>query len=280
MEAAEFIAFKEALKPLGRESIAIELTPLKEGETQALTTSKFRGLPYLPLGEAYPEDNGVPMLLWAQINFAEIPHLEGYPTEGILQVFAPAKEWCDIDDPNSYKILFHKDSNATPTTDFSFLTEELYKHCAIAYEFKLHFKKVVDAFSYDDHNICRVKFPVKTVSKGFLGLLGKKKTEIKELEFWEVCAKHLTKEQRAEIDALDRKVHHKIGGYANFAQDDPREYTAGKESDVLLFQIDSQMVGDEDYIMFGDCGIWNLFISPEDLATEQFNKAWVNEDTY
>lgn len=49
-------------------------------------TSKVGGLPFLPIGMPYPVDyDNNYLFLLAQINFAELPHLEGYPTDGLLQ---------------------------------------------------------------------------------------------------------------------------------------------------------------------------------------------------
>ena len=52
------------------------------------TASKFGGLPYWTRGEEYPKDeNGNPLYLLAQINFADVPHIPDYPTHGLLQIF-------------------------------------------------------------------------------------------------------------------------------------------------------------------------------------------------
>ena len=61
------------------------------GETAATTPyqSKIGGTPYLPKNAGYPHHTGKkhPLTLAAQINFAEVPHLPGFPEHGILQVF-------------------------------------------------------------------------------------------------------------------------------------------------------------------------------------------------
>ncbi len=54
----------------------------------ALLDSKLLGRPYLPKGFEYPRDpDGKPLRLLAQINFADVPPLDDYPDEGILQFF-------------------------------------------------------------------------------------------------------------------------------------------------------------------------------------------------
>ena len=61
------------------------------GETAATTPyqSKIGGTPYLPKNAGYPHhtEKKHPLTLAAQINFAEVPHLPGFPEHGILQVF-------------------------------------------------------------------------------------------------------------------------------------------------------------------------------------------------
>ena len=61
------------------------------GETAATTPyqSKIGGTPYLPKNAGYPHHTKKthPLTLAAQINFAEVPHLPGFPEHGILQVF-------------------------------------------------------------------------------------------------------------------------------------------------------------------------------------------------
>lgn len=54
-----------------------------------LFQSKIGGKPYMPIGVEYPMHTKKqrPLVLLAQINFAEMPPLENFPTKGILQFF-------------------------------------------------------------------------------------------------------------------------------------------------------------------------------------------------
>ncbi|WP_262916905.1 YwqG family protein [Chryseobacterium aahli] len=80
--------FKAQLEKYKLETIKIVATPLKNEESLPIHSSKFLGRPYLPIGMEYPKDKeNKPMVLWAQINFSDIPILEGYPKHGILQFF-------------------------------------------------------------------------------------------------------------------------------------------------------------------------------------------------
>src|SRR5262249_16262864 len=54
--------------------------------------SKFRGIPYRLKADAGPGGrDDVPLYLLAQINFADMPPLAGYPRSGILQFFIGAE---------------------------------------------------------------------------------------------------------------------------------------------------------------------------------------------
>ena len=64
---------------------------------------------------------------------------------------------------------------------------------------------------------------------------------------------------------------HWMLGWPYFTQYDPREQEDEKAKyTVQLFQMDSDYGGDEDYILWGDAGVANFFISEEDLAKEDF----------
>ncbi|OFD42250.1 hypothetical protein BWGOE2_25200 [Bacillus mycoides] len=79
---------------------------IKVSGTQAETTlfeSKFGGYPYLPINQEHPKDlNGQPMMLLAQLNFEEMPHIEYMPQNGMLQFFVSANDelfGADFDHP-------------------------------------------------------------------------------------------------------------------------------------------------------------------------------------
>ncbi|MDV2422030.1 YwqG family protein [Corynebacterium tuberculostearicum] len=60
------------------------------------TTSKVCGTPYLPEHAPYPYYDGRPMFFIAQFNFSELEQLPGFPTTGLLQLFVPDSDsWGD-----------------------------------------------------------------------------------------------------------------------------------------------------------------------------------------
>ncbi|GCE36039.1 hypothetical protein SPFL3102_03913 [Sporomusaceae bacterium FL31] len=91
-------------------------------------------------------------------------------------------------------------------------------------------------------------------------------------DYWDF-QETLTKEQTEEIEKIIDGTGHKIGGYAYFTQTDIRDYNKDLKQDLLLLQIDT-----DEEIMFGDSGVANFFINPEDLKNKRFEKAWFNWD--
>ncbi|SEH65801.1 Uncharacterized protein YwqG [Paenimyroides aquimaris] len=243
--------FKDKLEKFKLESIKIKATPISENENPTFTQSKFLGKPYLPIGFEYPKDKkGNPMILLAQINFAETPQIENYPTDGILQFFISSTEWYDMED---YKVLFHEIIENEYQTDFSFLTEKLYEESPIYCEHKLAFEKTIEYGGYEDFRF-----------NDQIDFNGKDYFDFQE---------ELTKEQAKEMDSFLDGTGHKIGGYAYFTQSDPRDYAKNKKNEILLLQIDT-----DEQIMFGDVGVGNFFINPKSLKEKDFNQAWFNWD--
>ena len=89
--------------------------------------------------------------------------------------------------------------------------------------------------------------------------------------------------------ANERTAGSRIGGYPHFCQWDPRiRSTEGEYYNILLLQIDSEGWREKDWwkdeeqakdvIMWGDAGVANFFITPEDLARLDFSRLIFNWD--
>ena len=248
----------ERLKPTVLKTVKIEAT-IAHG--LSLTTSRFLGDPYLPTGNTYPLDEKQrPMPLLVQINFAEMPLLEGYPTEGLLQIFLSAST--DIDDmyglnfenplPQiNHRILFHEkiDEKCTQIDipeidrwhgDFDF---------PITKSHRLDFKLVEEFVPESDFR--------------HQALWGSGYPSEYDDDF---CKNY---------NELADSSGHKIGGYAYFTQNDPRSYKNSPYKDhILLLQIDSV----NDDICWGDVGVANWFIRAEDLKNKDFSEVMYHWD--
>ncbi|HFJ9287008.1 TPA: YwqG family protein [Bacillus toyonensis] len=114
---------EESVKPYVKVSGTLAETTLFE--------SKFGGHPYLPIDQEHPKDsNGQPMMLLAQLNFEEMPHIEYMPQNGMLQFFVSADDelfGADFDHPTDqkdFRIMYHSTITEDLTkviTDFSYL---------------------------------------------------------------------------------------------------------------------------------------------------------------
>lgn len=141
--------------------------------------------------------------------------------------------------------MFHEEIAEEARDDFSFLTEDLYEDAPIYKEHRLIFKNDTEFGSNEDHRFSML----------FDGE-----------EFWEF-RDTLSKKEQEEIDKIIDGSGHRIGGYAYFTQNDPRDHS--KKDDLLLLQLDT-----DHEIMFGDSGVAHLFINPRDLADQKFDRAW------
>lgn len=75
---------------------------------------------------------------------------------------------------------------------------------------------------------------------------------------------------------LSNDGHHMLG-YPYFTQDDPRR-DCSDYYDTLLIRIDSEMIGREDYVLWGDSGVGNFFINSKELAQRDFSRVLYNWD--
>lgn len=240
--------YEQDLQKYKLEYVKIVGTPLEKGQEVGLMQSKFLGKPYLPLDFDYPTaKDGKPMILFAQINFAEIPPLENYPASGILQLFVAGDSWQQMKD---YQIIFHE-SITESQKDFSFLTDELYKNSPIQCEHSLSFSKETEYGGSEDFRF----------DYSFDGA-----------DYWEF-EEELNDKQQKEVEKFFYNLGHKMGGYAFFTQTDPRFYNERAKKDVLLLQIDT-----DNKIMFGDNGVAHLFINSNDLKIKKFEKAYFHWD--
>lgn len=236
----------------------VRITPTNE-TPKSIWSSRFGGKPYWPETMTYPTTAaGDKLILLAQLNFEEVPRLEGYPGEGILQFFIQNDDLYGLDfdrsldeilkDPNGYRVVYHPrvDKNeANLQREVPSATSEMYM--PLSREYSLQFELERELPSPFDYR------------------------------FDEIAGDLLEKYEEMEDEIYDEfeSLGSKLGGYAYFTQDDPRRDE--EEGWLLLFQMDS---ADEDGfdIMWGDVGVGNFFIQKSDLDNLDFTRVWYNWD--
>ena len=281
-EAEEILA--ELMRRTERQSVIIRTRGLDEGETLAFTQSRFGGLPYWENGADFPKsESGENMVLLAQINFEEVPHIKDFPEKGIVQFFV------DGSDPlapvpgkrqDNWRVVFHKDPSEQKA-----VSEDTLKRLGVKTLKEIAdeggnapFTKVfaLDFFETTSH-----------INAYCEGRFEKEAKEAAKALNMSVPDEDLNADELFGEEALERfhlyehsEDCHLIGGYPTFTQGDPR--SADDDYDVLLFQMDSEMKGGDwnDGILWGDCGIANFFISRENLQKRDFTNVLYNWDCY
>lgn len=265
--------YKEKLKNTTRVSIGLKLSL---GENLPLWQSKVGGKPYLPKDMAYPTDkDGNPLYLLAQLNFAQMPAVDYLPTSGILQFFIAADDMYgfDYDNPqnqSNFRVIYHENI----TQDTSLLQQDL-PSIADCDADEGYFP--VDAREYAITPVLELQaVPVLEDFDKFIVSLNRWEEKLtsafgEEFDFWE--------EVIGRYEETMMSNGHRVGGYPYFTQSDPRYYNEKFKDYILLFQLDSEDF-DDGGIMWGDCGIGNFFIHPDDLAKKDFSKVMYNWDCY
>ncbi len=246
------VAYKSQL--LASEKSCIVIT-LQESEQFNLWQSKVGGMPYLPLEVPYPQQqDGEPLALLAQINCAEMPKLAGFPEQGVLQFYIGQDDVWGLDfdnqqNQNGFRVLYFEDvvkDIQQLKQDFSDISigDEL----PFSGQYAIHFEQRSQLISVEDVN--------------FSAVLGAVDVDEEALELY---------------SALHSATGHRLSGYPYFTQSDPREYQQSLKDYILLFQLDTDESEDID-LMWGDCGVANFFIHPEDLKKRDFSKVLYNWD--
>lgn len=280
-----------ALEPL-RSRFEATLKPYAEIQARftksaALWQSKFAGLPYLPKGVDYPTTPaGDYLYLLAQINFAEVPELEGFPTSGILQFYLARDEMygCNFDQPtdqSKFRVLFFPDPVLDETqlvTDFEFLPS-LWEED----EYDMPFE-VLLSYAPDRRDCLALSFqpglmPITAADYQFQALIGIDPFAHFHSDDPALAAQGEALRQYRESHASG----HWLGGYPIFTQSDPRpSLPAEAEPYSLLLQIDSEQSPDRQnegfYLLWGDVGVANFFIKPSALAQLDFSEVLYNWD--
>lgn len=268
MKSSFYLNLPETLEPY-HEAIASTIKPYLKIDIKPNSTqwweSKFGGFPYLLRTIDYPTNKkGEYLKLLAQLNFSEMPQLENFPAQGILQFYIDGNDpsyGFDLYAPTNqdgFKIIYFEEivENVNNLlTDFDFLEE--YQETPIRGEFNLSFTHYYSPTN--PNNAAFNEYFPNFHDDGLLDIYDRWFSQY----FW--------------VDGNQ----HKLGGYPNFAQEDPRFNPEYKDY-ILLLQIDSdyERHGEANDICWGDAGIGNFFIKPSHLKALDFSKVLYNWDCH
>ena len=251
----ELHKFEDEFANLVKETIQISLDKTAPKHSWS---SKVGGFPHWLLGTEYPKgSDGEWLNFVAQINFTEIPELDGFPRVGLVQFFVGSNDLygLDFDNPttqSNFKVIYKDDIETDTTklvTDFSFVNAPKYSPFSSPTSYSLAATKTKERISTTDFRF------EAAVMEGIF-------SEIDEDTKYDM------------VDTIAEKSisnGHKMGGYPHFTQEDPR----ADSHEILLLQIGT----DHPFgIMWGDSSISNYFISADDLANADFSNVLYNWD--
>lgn len=249
----------------------------------SLEESKFGGFPFVPLGGAIPTNaEGNQLALLAQINCAQLPENNMYPSDGWLQVWCLEDEmygFCSdtIQPETNQKVLYIPAGTQGEPLE---RVEAMYQpygdeECPLwfvddqgaIWGMRLSFTHGQQGITYSDGRFRDL----------FLDRWNKRYPEQAVENFYDL-PDEIFENMVDSHDGPD--CAHQLGGYPYFTQYDPRyEFDSAELAKYteVLFQIDSQFDTKWD-LCWGDAGVRNLFISRENLEALDFSDLLYNFD--
>jgi uncharacterized protein YwqG len=240
----------------------LSLEPFADDEP---TASKVGGRAWWPQDEPAPTGSkGQPLVLLAQINFAELPPTPGYPDRGLLQFFITANDFyganfdgqlgeAELVRQRDFRVVYWPDTDR-PSQRLPLATGDYLPHRP-EQPLRMGFETDQQILTAVDHRFEALwSGGSYAAAETYAGQHGLSADDL-------IGAVH---------ERLDGS-HHKIGGYPHFTQTDPR---TGGDFELLL-QLDT-----DDRLMWGDSGVGGFFIRPDDLARADFSRVLYSWDCY
>lgn len=253
-------------------------------DSVGLFDSKIGGTPYFPKDMEYPKGrkkpfDGKPLVLLAQLNFEQLPHIPDFPTKGILQFFIAADDLYGMSpdygngltNQDNFRVIYHENiitdesklitandiPNYSPDDDF-------YLPFSGEYKLKALEPDVMRAVIYD------YRFSDVFVNC-YNELYGEEAEDI-----WDIVEED---DYNALAERNDTTTDAFIGGYPVFTQDDPRYDESIADCDTVLFELDSvYKPGEGIDILWGDMGTGTFLIPRDNLRKLDFSRVVYNYD--
>jgi uncharacterized protein YwqG len=225
-------------------------------EQLAIGASRFGGVPDLPPGVAWPERDGVPMELIAQIRLADVAAAGGdarLPARGSLLFFYNS-QWSSSDmerEAPCCAVVFHDGPD-----------DALVRTPPLRVEWKSEFADVTQ-FAPFLHGVASLALePTVSVPGGVSPFI------TAPLDgFWQ----DFTAEHHAALSGQDEPYHENfLLGYVD--EQDYVDAHANGTNDQLLLQVDSE---DAAQLQFGDCNKLFFLLTKDELAARDFSNVRV-----
>lgn len=242
-----------------RRTIALDLTPISVRDDAPIVAhpaeSRVGGPAFVSDTWPWPATpDGKPMLHVAQLNLAELPQPEGFPSDGLLQFFVAnngdyGMTWDNY--PHNLASPNHRTVRYIPAAD---LTDSASNPRAEG----------------------SLTTQVDSITDGYFTVTGQLCNQFLTLEDAEAVAileNHGVDIYSEDLEEFFYERDHPTtvfgGGWASFTQNDPRDRPSEQ---MLLLQLDTHVSREHPVQMvWGDMGIANFFITREDLANLDFS---------
>lgn len=278
-------------------------------EPFGIADSHLGGVPYVPRnGEIPTDEKGSQLWLCAQINFAQMPHLDGFPDRGIFQLFASDFDADggfgfydgECEEQNSWRVVYYEEVDGTVTE------AECQAKMAVPWEeaSKKNMPRPAHKFDWKDIEEGRTalwRIPAHPLKISFRpvvqDVIGDNDFRFDDLfaaelerrlpgadpeEFMPYELRDETDEERETLRRVRDQIESggcKLGGYAYFEQYDIREDDEERAAwDILLFQLRDDFTDfpagefPEMDLYLGGFGALNILIRPEDLKNRDFSQ--------
>lgn len=248
-------------------------------KTPDIFDSKFGGVPYWDEKKEYPKDSdGNPLMLLAQINLEQAKAEAPLPQKGMLQFFIGSDDvfGMNFDAPDcqdTFRVIYHEEIDPRVTRDKVLALcppvgteEENEEYSPVLREVAVD---VVKKIAYMGNQSREFERLFKDIAKEKFGC------DLKEEFIYSAMEPEVYSKMAKELFCTG----HWLLGYPLFTQYDPREENEKYQYyDTLLFQMDSDYIDGEYYVIWGDCGVGNFFINGEDLKKRNFSRVLYNWD--
>jgi uncharacterized protein YwqG len=245
-------AIFSAYRALTRQALVLEPDPNPVTD-DADPPAQLGGTAWLADDEEWPIDAaGQRLEFVAQLDFARLPHLPGFPERGVARFFVGRDDlWgtnFDAPDQSGVRVLWHDGPLAAG-------------------------RREAPTPASDDYGSPFQSAPVRAHG---LALRPEPVDDPPDYYSWQAQALTHGMARRPGIEAVEdrigeaseaRRLAHKIGGHPTFTQFDFRKSGTFEELDVVLLGLTS-----DDAIMWGDVGEAVFLIRPDDLAAHDFSR--------
>lgn len=233
--------------------------------------NKLGGVPYRLKGAEWPATSDqTPMTFLAQLNFATLPPAQGFPSQGILQFFIGRNDFYGSD-------FMRGATDSSADYEVRWIAEPVEDQTQLDFSIpepphgseENHFSPFLgDSLGWGFSGDSTLQ-PMTARDRLFETTIGLDFCDESDSPDEDLSFGEWLEENYNEISCSSK---HQIGGYPSFTQEDPRRTDDPR---ILLFQLVSE---GGDILMWGDMGIANFFIHPDDLAARDFSRVAYNWD--